>query len=214
MLVLKISRKEGSGGSNCYIAKLLIFLLLTNWIIVLELKIIDQISSNFNAEFPHAETMDDYLDLIIPNVRSWGEDLREEQFYLNKPWMELRDDVNFHTAVLHFFNDGGEYLKSTDGDVSGGSWRYLDSANKLMLNDELYDLAFMDNQFFILRKHGNQKRLGQRKYFVMMYEPIAARLEWREAMEYLFNQYRNNNSFYTTLAVIILLIIAIVLILS
>ena len=185
----------------------------------MENKFLEKIAQQFNAELPHAESMDGYLDKLIPIVRPWGEDLREDNFYLNKPWMELRDEVTFHDAVLHFFNEGGEYLKSVNGDVTSGSWRYMPKANKLILEDgigegELYELAFMDGQFFVLKKHGNQTRLGHRKYFVMVHESIGRRMEWRDTMELLFNKYRNNNNFYLMVAVIIMLIIAIVLVLS
>ena len=162
--------------------------------------------------------MDRYLDAIIPDVRPWGEDLYEEHFYIGKPWLEIRDDENFHTSVLHFFNEGGEYLKSVDGDISSGSWRYMDGSNKFLIGEggrdgELYDLAFLDNQFFILNKHGDQERMGQRKYFVMVVEKVGKRLEWRDAMELLFTKYRNNNSFFMIIVAIILVIMAIFFIL-
>ncbi|MCI5080994.1 MAG: hypothetical protein MRY78_04850, partial [Saprospiraceae bacterium] len=67
---------------------------------------------------------------------------------------------------------------------------------------------------FILKKHGEQKRFGKRKYFVMVYEPIGSRLEWRDAMELLFNKYRNNNNWLAIIMVIVLLLIAIVFALS
>ena len=167
---------------------------------------------------PKAESMDGYLQEILPLVKPWGEDLREEEFYLEKPWLEMRDDVHFHKAILHFFNVGGEYLRSVDGNVSSGSWRYLKAANKFLIEhsggSELFDLAFLDGQFFILDKHGDQTRLGQRKFTVFVHEPVAKKLEWRDAMELLFNKYQNNNSFYITLTAIILVIIAIIAVFS
>ena len=53
-----------------------------------------------------------------------------------------------------------------------------------------------------------------RKYFVLVKESVARKVEWREALELLFNKYKNNNSFYITVAVIILLIVAIFMALS
>ena len=168
---------------------------------------------------PTAESLDGYLDRIIPTVKSWSEDLREEKFYLNRPWMEMRDDEDFHQAILHFFNEGGEYLRSTDGDIKAGSWKYMAHSNKFIISmpkadPELYELAFMDNQFFILRKHGDQKRLGKRKYFVMVFEPIAKKIEWKHVPELLFNQYRDTNNFYLVVGVIIVIVIIIILVLS
>ena len=176
---------------------------------------------------PHAESMASYLDQILPAVRQWGEDLSEEKFYVNKSWIEIRDDEEFHEVILHIFYENGEYFKSVNGETSRGQWRYLKGnkfliGNKIAVDDdieedakaELFDLSFLDNQFFILKKHGDQVHLGKPKYFVMVFEPKAKKLEWRDVIELLFNKYRNNNSFYITLAIIILLVIAIVLVLS
>ena len=184
----------------------------------MENKVVDIIARALNVEMPHSDSMDGYLNQILPVVRPWGEDLREQNFYMEKAWMEMRDDVNFHEAVLHFFNDEGEYLRSIDGDVKKGSWRHLERSNKFLieLDDdvELFDLAFLDDQFFILDKHGDQQRLGKNKFTVFIFEPLAKKLEWRDAMEHLFNKYRNNNSSYVVLTLIVLVIIAIIFILS
>ncbi len=178
---------------------------------------LDRFSQALTVELPVAETMDEYIDSMLSKVRPWSEDLREEQFYLNKPWLEFRDDLTFHEAILHFFNEGGEYIRSIDGNFSMGEWRHMEGSNKLLISiegeNELYDLAFLDNQFFILDKHGDQHRLGEDKYFVMLYEPIGKRLEWRDAMELLFNKYRNSNGFYITLGAIVLLIIIMLVVL-
>ena len=184
----------------------------------MENKFLESVSRSMNVEMPHNETMDGYLNDILKVVRPLGEDLREQQFYLDRPWLEIRDSETFHDTILHFFHDGGEYLRSKNGNISSGNWRYLASSNKLMLShggaNELYELAFLDGEFFILSKHGDNKNLGRPEYFVMMFEPVAKRLEWREAMEKLFNKYRNNNSVYITITVVILLLVIIILLLS
>lgn len=182
-------------------------------------KFLDTISRSFSVELPHADSLDRYLDQLIPIVRHLGEDFREEQFYRDKPWLEFRDDDDFHDAVLHFFNDENEYLHSVNGDVTAGQWRYLERPGKFLITDskgetELFDLAFLDSQFFILKKHGDHEREGDRKYFMMIHEPVGKRLEWRDSMELLFNKYRNNNSFYLSMIVIVFLIAAIILVLS
>ncbi len=181
----------------------------------MENKFLDKIADTFNTELPPAESMDEYLDKIIPVIRQWSEDLREENFYVGNHWIEIRDDESFHELVLHIFNAENEYLKSVDGALTVRTWRH--QANKLFIGmdedqeeGEVYELAFMDPEFFILKKHSNPKSL-ERRYFVLVKESIARKLEWREALELLFNKYKNNNSFYWTMAVIVLLIIAIFL---
>lgn len=171
----------------------------------MESKLLDRLGQSFKVEMPKADTLDGYLDKLLPIVRSWSEDLWEEKFYLQRPWMEKKDDDRFHKTVLHFFNPDGEYLKSTDGDISAGSWRYLRGGNKFLIADEgsdgeLYDLAFLDGQFFILKKHGDQGRLGNRKYFVLVTESLG-RYEWRDLMEMLFRKSQSNVSFYILIAI-------------
>jgi len=181
-----------------------------------ETKLIDKITDLFKVEMGRAESLDDYLDLILPRVRAWSEDLREEKFYLMRPWMEKRDDDRFHKTILHFFNPDGEYLKSTDGDVATGNWRFLVGGNKFLISDgddtELYDLAFLDGQFFILKKHGEQDRLKQRKYFLMVVEPMG-RYEWRDLMELLFRKSQSNFSFYILIGIAILFAMGILILL-
>ncbi|MCB0650363.1 MAG: hypothetical protein KDC85_03740 [Saprospiraceae bacterium] len=179
-------------------------------------KIVDNIADAFNSDLPPADTMDEYLDKIIPQIRHHSEDLREEKFYVEKHWIEFRDDDDFHEITMHIFNPEGEYLRSIDGDYHAGEWRYL--SNKLIFGfkeseGEIYELAFLDGDFFILKKHGNPKAM-ERRYFVLVKEAVARKVEWRQALELLFNKYKNNNSFYITVAVIILLIIAIIFALS
>lgn len=183
--------------------------------------LLDKIARSFNVELPPRANMEEYLNVILPAIRQWSEDLREEEFYLGKGWLEIRDQDDFHESVLHFFNDEGEYLQSVDGNVHKGIWRYMPQVNKLMIEQmaggnviksELFDLAYMDDKFFILKKHGDQVRKGNSKFWVMGQERAVAGLEWRDIMELLFNKYRDNSSFYRTalILVVILAIIAVI----
>lgn len=145
--------------------------------------------------------MDQHLDFILPKVIPYGEDLREEQFWLSKRWKEVRDDEGFHEAILHIFNPGGEYLLSLDGNIIKGAWRKLGQENSLIIEvagrSELFDLRFLNNDFIILTKHGDQGRKGQRRYFCLVHERAArgrgGDLDWRNLMEKLFNVWRENS---------------------
>ncbi|NUN99643.1 MAG: hypothetical protein HUU01_03395 [Saprospiraceae bacterium] len=191
----------------------------------METKLLDRITKSLNTEPPIANSLDEALDRIIPLIRPWSEDLRELGNYLGRHWIELRDDETFHELVLHIFNEEGEYLKSTDGELTLGRWRFM--VNKLFVGPrvavedseidegtgQVFELAFLDREFFILRRYGNPRKF-ERRYFVLVIEPIARKVEWREAMDFLYNKYRNNNSFYITITFIVLLIVLIVLLLS
>ncbi len=186
----------------------------------IENKFLDSITKPFNLELPEADTMDQYLDFIIPAVRPWSEDLREEEFYLDTRWLEIRDNDDSLESILFIFREEEEMLISIDGNISRGVWRRLEKSNTLIVEQtvdgsivksELYDLAFLNKDFFILLKHGDQKRKGKNKYFVLGREAIVKKLEWREVMELLFNRYRNNSQFMTMSAVIVLIIVAFIL---
>ncbi len=151
---------------------------------------------------PDLGSMDQHLDFVIPRVRPYSEDLREERFWLSKRWKEVRDDEGFQEAILHIFNPGGEYLLSLDGNILKGSWRRLGESNALILElagrSELFDLAFLNRDFMVLRKHGDQVRKGQRKYFLLVHEPATRdgrgmEIDWRNLMEKMFNIWRENS---------------------
>lgn len=185
----------------------------------MEIKLFDKFVQPLKETLPEANSIDEYLeDKILPKVRPWSEDLREEKFYLNKSWLEFRDDVNFHKTVVHFFNAGGEYLKSEDGEISCGKWRYLPDSNKFLVmpkdcEGELFDLAFLDDDFFILRKHGDHRRLGNRAYFFMIHEPLGKKTNWRESMEILYDKAGRSTGFYILLFIALLLLLGIFLLL-
>ena len=164
--------------------------------------LIAEISRAFSPELPSdLGDLDQHLDFIIPKVRQYGEDLREEKFWLGKRWKELRDADGFHEATLHNFNPGGEYLPVVDGNIMKGTWKKLGVYNTLILEiagkSELFDLRFLNNDFLVLTKHGDQGRKNQRRYFIMLHEPATKaggrELDWRNAMEKMFNLWRENS---------------------
>jgi len=182
-----------------------------------ENKLTENISRTFELPLPDAATMDQQLDQIIPKVRPWGEDLYEQQYYLETRWLEIRDDDEFHESVLHIFRDEGEYMISIDGNITQGIWKILSKSNTFIIEkmvgdavitSELYDLAFLNKDFFILRKHGDQKRKGGKKYFVLANERSVRGLEWRDVMELLYNQYRNNSTYMVSLIALVVLVLA------
>ena len=145
--------------------------------------------------------LDSHLDFILPKVIPYGEDLREINFWLDKRWKEVRDEEGFHEAILHIFAQNGEYLLSLDGNLMKGAWRQLGGENALIVEmggrSELFDLRFMNNEFMVLTKHGDQARKGLRRFFLLAHEPITrgrgGDLDWRNIMEKLFNVWRENS---------------------
>ena len=167
----------------------------------IEFKFLNYISRRLSDELPKdLHTMDQHLDFILPQVRSTSEDLREEGFWQQKRWKEIQDKDDFHEAVLHIFNPGGDYMMVVDGNINRGSWKQMGDSNTLISSmgsrSELYDLSFLNNQFFIISKHGDQVRKGNRKYFILVEERSAfsggREIDWRNHMERLYNIYRED----------------------
>lgn len=179
-----------------------------------------------STRLPMADTMDQYLDYILPQIKNYSEDLYEDKFILEKRWLEIRDDENFHEKVLHIFkpeqqpeeikspqeDTGSAYLRVIDGNVTKGKWSRLKDSNGLfikhLVNYELYDLAFLNNEFLILKKNGGN---SPRKYFVLIKEDVGKNLEWRECMELLFDVYRYNLGFLIFGFVVLAAVVAVVL---
>ena len=189
-------------------------------------KLTENIARQFELPLPGGATMDQQLDAIIPKVKPWGEDLYETNYYVGTRWLQIEDDDDFHESILHIFFDEehateeGErvrtYLISIDGNITKGIWKVLDRSNTLILEkiddeggsfvSELYDLAFLNKDFFILKKHGDQRRKGGKKYFVLAREGAVRGLEWRDVMELLYNQYRNNSTYIVFLVALVVLV--------
>jgi len=190
---------------------------------------LDKLEETFEVDLPvpQAQTLDAYLDEVLAGIHKLSEDLSEQQYYVasgGKPWLEVRDDPGFQEAVLHFFNPNGEYLQSVDGNVTRGKWRLLDGTNKMIIEQggidrnpsrsELFELAFLNNYFFILQKHGNQARKKKGKYMVMGYEPYVNGLKWKDFVDLLYNEYRSQWGTFQNVIVVVVIIIIIVVVLS
>lgn len=182
----------------------------------MENKFLEQFNRTMDIALSDKTTLEGQLDDILPRVKKWGQDLWEEKSYIGKPWQEIRDDDTFQDIILHVFNADGEYIRSIDGNIKTGKWRYLKESNKFIISlkddNELFDLAFLNDQFFILSKHGDQPRKGNRKYFTLLHEKTAKKVEWLEAMEILFDVYRKSSMSYIMLSIAVVLIILIILI--
>lgn len=185
----------------------------------LHIPIIGELVKSFNDELPtELGDMDNHLDYILRHVMPFSEDLREGHFWLGKRWKEVRDDAGFHESILHIFSGESEYLKSVDGNISRGAWRMLGGSNSLILEmggvSELYDLAFLNDHFFILKKHGDQTRKGKNKYRLFSFEATTRGLDWRQLMELLYNVYRSDSGRFSSWFFFILIVVAIILVLS
>ena len=175
-------------------------------------KIIQNISKTFQLELPECDSMDEYLDAILPKINNWNEPLSKLGF-LNKRWLEVKDDEEFKDNILHIFCEDHEYLISIEGNILKGTWRTLSDENTLIFEmggrKELYDCVFNHPDYFILKKHGNQQRKGFNKYFFLGKESNVANSDWTDVMQSLYSLYSNNTKFMIYLVGIALAIIII-----
>jgi hypothetical protein len=165
-------------------------------------------------ELPKQERLDDYIDYIIEKIGPSSEDLNEQKHYVGKRWLEIRDQYDFIEDVLHIFNDGNEYLISIDGNIVTGRWRLLAETNSMIVENgdkkELYDLVFLNDNFLILAKHGDQIRLKQSRYLVLVQESLGSKLSWHQLMDNLYDVHRANKNYQYSLLVIIFLVAVII----
>ena len=132
---------------------------------------------------PAYRNLDEYLDFLIPKVRYFGEDLAEEHFYIRKRWLEF--NPNSKDVVLNIFEPvmkpnqlsggaGADLMRVRNGDVSMGAWSYL-AGNKMTIQHEgqhqqLYDLGFLNDYIFVIRKHGSNQLSNKSNYIVLVSE--------------------------------------------
>ena len=172
----------------------------------LEGKFLDNITSIFELELPRDfETMEEYLDFIIPRVKNWSRPLDETKLWLECRWMEIQGKEAWDKSFIHIFMTNGEYLLFDNGVMTKRSWRLVGEAFVL---DEgkstiLYDIEFLNDMFLILKQHGTSR------YFVLGDEKFVKKIkyDWYNAMEELYNVYRNNSRFSLWVFVLIFIVI-------
>lgn len=197
---------------------------------------------SLNLELPQFETIDEYIEYIIPKIYYLGEDLTEIEFFTNISWLQVDDNYDNNDVIVNIFQpnvefgsiatkEGTPYLRSVNGNLSTGSWSYLPDSNQLMIkhggNFELYNLAFLNEDFFILVKHGNvyeNTKNNTPKYFFMAREQMAKKrtdlLKWQhdsnfkdyykqpmEIIEELYNIRRFNSVYMGAIGLVIFLVL-------
>ena len=158
---------------------------------------------------PNCKSLDEYLDTILPKVKKYGENANELGF-LDTRWLEIRDEDSYHETVLHVFTQSGDYLIINDGNITNGKWGQMIDGFQIAhgIENQFFEGVFLNEDFFILRKHGRQK--GKSKYRCYAREESVRGLDWRNVMELLFNIYRANSQFSIYLFGALILIVIIV----
>lgn len=196
--------------------------------------ILSYLTNIFRLDLPYRETMEEYLDYILPKVGGLSKNLNStEVFTQGKYWLEISDADDAHESILHMFDpseapeetggSSGEstYMYSIDGNMMKGVWARMGGGTILIkgLKYEMYELAFLNSDFFVLKKHGNHK--GPKYLFLASENKISrqyewydalgrrrdhVKLEWRDIMELLFDSYRYNMVFIRSVVAVVVIV--------
>ncbi len=171
-------------------------------------------SEDFPKEF---NSMEEGIDTLLPYIWRYSENLHEFEFYVNRRWVEVRGSVEFQESVLHVFKDDSKYLRIIEGDIETGAWEY--DINGFILKykggHELYELAFLNENFFILRKHGDHVAKGnRRKYMFFTNEVLYYRYQWPDLLYLMYNTIYKQNSNYLLVLLGFIILIALMIGLS
>lgn len=177
-------------------------------------RLLDKIAEPFNIQLPERSTMDQTIDDILRIIAKNSNSITEEEYFVDRQWVEMSDDLGENAVKLFVFQGGGgggSILMSTNGRVENASWSVLDRTQKIIISSgmqggELYNLAFLDADFFIIRRHGDP-RAHPRRYRMFVNERVAGRLEWNEALEMLYAKYRNTSTPFLIAALLVVLTI-------
>lgn len=174
----------------------------------LEGKFLDKITSTFELELPRDyQTMEQYLDFILPRIENWSNPIEETTLWQECRWMEIQGTEAWDKSFIHIFMPDGEYLVFDNGVMTKRSWRLVGGAFVLDegRNTILYDIKFMNDTFLVLKQHGTNTK----NYFVLGDEKFVNKInyDWYNAMEELYNVYRHSSRFSLWLFVLIFFVI-------
>ncbi|MEM9529067.1 MAG: hypothetical protein AAGA31_20825, partial [Bacteroidota bacterium] len=166
---------------------------------------------------PDDAAMEQMSDEVLPADKTFSEPSLEEEdaplFKVN--WVKMSDRPGDTVLSLHSFSPTGEISIANDGKMEAQSFSIVNSKRIIigqsMYRDSfLYELAFMDNDFLILKRHGNEANI-KNKYLMYCSEPIGTRLTWDEALEKLVSKYRDNQMPWLPILIVLLVILAVII---
>ncbi|MEO0731687.1 MAG: hypothetical protein AAFZ52_02550 [Bacteroidota bacterium] len=184
----------------------------------MEDRLLDKIAQPFNLQLPEYETMEAMIDEVLPAVKGFSEpNLGGDEPLLTKiNWVKMTDKPGDTALRLYSFLPTGEISVAEDGKMSAMSYD-VDTKNtkRIIIGQSryrdsiLYELAFLDNDFLILKRHGNSENL-KKKYLFFCSEPIGTRLTWEEALEKLVGKYRDNQMPWLLILIVLLVILGVI----
>lgn len=172
----------------------------------------DWSSQILELEVPTADTLEGNFEAIFKYIKGENQGL-DSKAYEDVRYVEMRDDDDYHEAVLHIFKPSGEYIIILNGNISRGKWYLLNGGFVINYGgrEEFYQLILLNSVLFVLKKHGSPPPGAKRKYLMFGKEAVVVGKEWRDIMNALFNPYRTNYDFSGGLFWLILVIVLLLL---
>ena len=186
----------------------------------MEDRLLDKIAEPFNLQLPEYATLEEMIDAVLPAVTQFSETnlLEENSPLYTVSWVKMTDKPGATAVEMYRFQgyERGEIRVVTDGLVSAMAYEVEESGNRIIVGQSimrdsfLYELAFLDADFLILRRHGNVANMTHR-YLFFCREAIGTRLVWNEALERLVDKYRNSQFPLLAVGLVVAAIIAVLL---
>lgn len=184
-------------------------------------RLLDRIAEPFNVSISEEyESIEEMADAILPKVKQFSlpslEDPESPLFKTN--WILMNDTPGDNKVRMHSFDMKGEIAISIDGEMSSSYFDIVTSKRIIIgasryRDSYLYELAFMDNDFLLLLRHGNRANI-KTPYLFYCSEPIGRRLTWDEALEKLVGKYRDNQMPWLLILGVLLLVAGAIIYLS
>ena len=180
-------------------------------------RLLDKLAEPFNLKLPEYTSMHEMIEEVLPAVRRFSEpalDADDSPLFRNN-WVRMTDNVGDNVVHLHTFQSNGNIRVANDGELDSYVYELVNSkriiiGESLHRGSFLYELAFMDNDFLILKRHGNDANF-ENKYLFYAVEHIGTRLTWDEALEKIVAKYRNSEMPWGLVVVVLLVMVALLL---
>ena len=186
----------------------------------MEDRLLDKIAEPFNLQLPEYATLEAMIDGVLPAVAQFSEAdlLAEDSPLYTVSWVKMSDRPGATEVELYNFQGymQGEIRVVVDGKVDARAYEVEESGNRIIIGQSvmrdsfLYELAFLDADFLILRRHGNAANIPER-YLFFCREAIGTRLTWNEALERLVDKYRNSQFPLLAVGLVVAALIALML---
>lgn len=162
-------------------------------------------------------TLDQSLDVVLEKFKWEGEDLTEEEYWVEKWWLEVREEGERGVLeIRHLFKASRDYQRVIEGDVYKGRWYFpVKGKNEIEIEIvsgdnkklELYKRSFLGEQnCFVLQKSGHQVMRGKRKYLPLFNYQELKRYDsfvWTDFIEEIQKEGIRYSNFYRNLVLFI-----------